>query len=188
MYRKLMFSIIAPLLFLLTGCGVSTKHIPAVTEFDADRYLGKWYEIARIPHFFERGLTDCYAIYENREDGGIKVTNWGYCSQRKAWKVAQGRAYFSDNRSVGALRVSFFRPFYGTYKIIALDRKNYRWSMITSGTYNYLWILSRSPVMSAEQRKELLKAAQELGFNTSEMLIVDQSRNINALFQEAQKQ
>ncbi|QSH42576.1 lipocalin family protein [Lentisphaerota bacterium] len=183
-----MFTAAALLLALLAGCGVSTRNIPAVTQFDANRYLGKWYEIARIPHFFERGLTDCYAVYENREDGGIKVTNWGYSPSRKAWKVARGRAYFSNGRDVGDLRVSFFRPFYATYKIIALDRKNYHWSMITSGTYDYLWILSRSPHMSDEQRNELLETAGELGFDIKRMHIVDQTRNINAISQQAGKQ
>jgi len=104
--------------------------LETIKEFNADKYIGKWYEIARYDHSFERGLINVSAEYSFREDGGIKVVNKGFNADKKKWKEAEGKAFFLNGKDEGRLKVSFFGPFYGAYNIIALDKEDYSWSII----------------------------------------------------------
>ncbi len=160
------------LLLLISGCTGIPSGIEAVTGFEVSRYLGTWYEIARLDHRFERGLTDIHAEYSLRPDGGVKVVNSGYNSEKGRRESAEGKAYFVENPDVGRLRVSFFGPFYGGYNIIALDKINYRYVMITGPNRDYLWILSRTPKLDQPTLQRLLDQAKDLGFAT-EALIFD---------------
>ena len=105
----------------ITGCTSIPSGLEPVTGFDVNRYLGKWYEIARLDHSFEVGLSNVYAQYSLREGGGIQVVNRGFDEKSGKWKEIDGRAYFIGDENVGSLKVSFFGPFYGGYHIIALD-------------------------------------------------------------------
>ncbi len=160
------------LLLLISGCTGIPSGIEAVTGFEVQRYLGTWYEIARLDHRFERGLTDIHAEYSLRPDGGVKVVNSGYNSEKGRRESVEGKAYFVENPDVGRLRVSFFGPFYGGYNIIALDKINYRYVMITGPNRDYLWILSRTPKLDQPTLQRLLDQAKGLGFAT-EALIFD---------------
>ncbi|MDA3898482.1 MAG: lipocalin family protein, partial [Desulfobacteraceae bacterium] len=122
--------IIPLFLLLLTGCVAVPDGITTITEFDINRYLGRWYEIARLDHSFERGLENVTADYDLRDDGGVKVINRGYDPATEKWKQAEGKAYFVGESTAGQLKVSFFGPFYGGYNIIALDTKGYTYSMV----------------------------------------------------------
>ncbi len=129
--------------FLLAGCrsGVSTLDIPVVEPFDLSRYLGVWYEAARLPQWFERGLESVTAEYYRAPDGSIRVRNTGYRAGAKT--VANG--YVRQVRpGAGALEVSFFRPFYGAYRIIALT-PDYSAALVTSSTRDSAWVLVRDP-------------------------------------------
>ena len=147
-----------------------------VTSFDINLYLGQWYEIARLDHSFERGMSDVNATYQLQEDGSVKVINRGYDTQRQAWKEAVGRALFIGDSAIGSLKVSFFGPFYGGYHVIALDQQNYRWSLVAGPDRDYLWILSRDRTLPAGVREQLLNQAKALGFATDKLIWVDQKR------------
>uniref|UniRef100_C6E4I9 Outer membrane lipoprotein Blc n=1 Tax=Geobacter sp. (strain M21) TaxID=443144 RepID=C6E4I9_GEOSM len=159
---------------LFTGCVGIPENVKPVDNFDVHRYLGKWYEIARLDHSFERGLTRVSAEYALREDGGLKVTNRGYSAQEKKWKEAVGKAYFVEEPNKGYLKVSFFGPFYGSYVIIDLDRDNYQYSLVCGPDKSYLWILSRTPSMQTDVKDRLIAEAAVLGFDTSRLIYVAQ--------------
>lgn len=150
----------------------NTENVKPVDNFNVHSYLGTWYEIARLDHSFERGLTRVSAEYALREDGGLKVTNRGYSAKENRWKEAVGKAYFVEESSKGDLKVSFFGPFYGSYVIIDLDQDNYQYSLVCGPDRSYLWILSRTPTMQTEVKNRLIAKAAELGFDTSSLIHV----------------
>lgn len=158
---------------LLNACTGIPKAIQPVNNFELNRYLGSWYEIARLDHRFERGLSDIRAEYSLREDGGVTVINSGYDAERAGRHSAEGRAYFIDQPTVGRLKVSFWGPFYGAYNIFALDTVGYEWVMICGPDLDYLWILSRTPRLDEATLQALIQQAKTLGFAT-EQLIFDQ--------------
>jgi len=149
--------------------------IPVVQDFDIDRYLGTWYEIVRLDHSFERGLSGVTANYALRDDGGVRVVNRGYQAQSGKWDEAIGKAYFVGDKNIGRLKVSFFGPFYGGYNIVELDQADYQYSMVVGPDRDYLWILSRSPDMDAAVLTRLVSRAKELGFATDELIYVEHS-------------
>lgn len=163
----------------LCGCIRPPDGVPTVKPFAVERYLGRWYEIARLDHSFERGLTDVSADYRRRDDGGIRVVNRGYDPEKKLWKEATGRAYFVRSAEEGLLKVSFFGPFFGAYNIIALDQAEYRWALVCGPNRDYLWILSRTPVLEEKVIDQLLKEALRLGFAGGEMIRVKQEELIS---------
>jgi len=157
---------------LFSGCVALPKGIEPVRDFDLSRYLGTWYEVARLDHSFERGLSRVTAEYSLREDGGVRVVNRGFKAAGGTWKEAVGRAYFVGDQTVGRLRVSFFGPFFGGYNIIALDRDGYQWAMVCGPSRDYLWILARQPQMDAEVLEKLTTQADSFGFATDELIRV----------------
>lgn len=167
--RFLLFSCL-----LLLSCVGIPKDVEPVQNFKLNRYLGSWYEIARLDHSFERGLEQVTALYTLQSDGGIEVRNRGYDPEKKLWKEAQGRAYFVEDPTIGRLKVSFFGPFYGGYNIIALDEKNYRYALVCGYDRSQLWILSRSPKLERWALNSLLSRAKELGFDVDQLIYVNQ--------------
>ncbi|MEI8572316.1 lipocalin family protein [Methylomonas sp. EFPC1] len=161
------------LLSLLCACTDIPEGVKVIDGFELNRYLGTWYEIARLDHSFERGLTDISAEYSLRDDGGVKVLNSGYDAEQGQRKIAEGKAYFIDKPDIGRLKVSFFGPFYGAYNIIALDKTTYSYVMIAGPDRDYLWILARSPELEPSIQKDLIEQAKTLGFATDK-LIFDQ--------------
>jgi len=159
------------LTLLFTGCVGIPENVKPVDNFNVHSYLGKWYEIARLDHSFERGLTRVTAEYALREDGGLKVTNRGYSAAENRWKEAVGKAYFVEEPNKGYLKVSFFGPFYGSYIIIDLN-EDYRYSLVCGPDRSFLWILSRTPEMQAEVKDRLIGKAAALGFDTSRLIHV----------------
>jgi len=160
----------------LMACGDTgvPEGVTPVTEFDVSRYLGRWYEIARLDHRFERGLTHVTADYSLRDDGSLRVLNRGYDPEKGGWREAEGRALFVEDANVGRLKVSFFGPFYGGYNIIALDRDHYQWSLVSGPTREYLWILARQPQLDPDTYRLLTDKAGTLGFATDELIAVEQ--------------
>jgi apolipoprotein D and lipocalin family protein len=159
---------------LLTGCIGLPRGLEPVSGFDPDLFLGKWYEIARLDHSFERGLEHVTAEYSLRPDGDIAVVNRGYDGARGAWREVRGRARFIGERTVGSLKVSFFEPFWGGYHIIALDAVGYRYAMVSGPSRSYLWILARDMTLPAEVFTDLVAKAQEWGFESSSLIRVKQ--------------
>ena len=169
MHRFLIISLAA----LLFGCQGLPQGVQPVTGFEVNRYLGTWYEIARLDHSFERGLSKVTADYSLREDGGLRVINRGYSIAESAWKDAEGKAYFVGSQSVGHLKVSFFGPFYGTYAVFDLDKDNYQYAFVSGPDTSYLWLLSRTPTVSPALLDRFIQKAKALGFDTDSLIIVD---------------
>ncbi|MFW6303122.1 MAG: lipocalin family protein [Candidatus Sumerlaeota bacterium] len=147
--------------------------VEPVTGFELDRYLGKWYEIARLDHSFERGLSRVSAEYSMRDDGGVKVLNRGYSEEEGEWQEATGKAYFVRGSDVGYLKVSFFGPFYGSYVIFELDKVNYDYAYVTGPDRSYLWLLARTPTVSRERKEDFEQRAAEAGYNAEELIWVE---------------
>lgn len=158
--------------FSLVACTGVPEGVKTVDGFEVERYLGKWYEIARLDHSFERGLTNVTAEYSLRDDGGIKVINRGFNPVKNEWDEAIGKAYFVDEPDIGQLKVSFFGPFYGAYNILELDKAGYQYSLVSGPDRSYLWILARTPVLEQEIINMLVQKAESLGFPTSELIYV----------------
>jgi apolipoprotein D and lipocalin family protein len=145
-----------------------------VDNLDMDRYLGTWYEIARFPHSFEKGLVGVTATYSFRKDGKIRVVNQGYKGSLEGKKSrAEGKAKIPDPEDPARLKVSFFLFFYGDYYVLELDPE-YRWAMIGSSTPKYFWILSRTPQMDEEVYQSLLENARQRGYDLEQLIKVEQ--------------
>ncbi|MDF1583847.1 MAG: lipocalin family protein [Methyloprofundus sp.] len=168
------------LFFILTACTGLPKGIKPVEQFEVNRYLGKWYEIARLDHRFERGLTAINADYSLRSDGGLKVLNSGYNIETGEREQAEGKAYFLGEPDIGSLKVSFFGPFYGGYHIIELDKKAYQYAMITGPDLDYFWILARTPTLDQAILQRLIARAKTLGFAVDKLIFTDQAQNISS--------
>lgn len=145
---------------LIFGC-TNTKNMidkKTVKELDLNKYLGKWYEIARFDHRFERGLVGVSANYSMRNDGKIRVVNSGYKGSLDGkFSEAIGKAKIPNNDDPAKLKVSFFWFFYGDYFVLEID-KNYKWAIVGSSSDNYLWILSRTPQMNDVYIMKYLKS------------------------------
>ncbi|MCQ4034304.1 lipocalin family protein [Kaistella montana] len=140
-----------------------------VKNFQAEKYLGKWYEIARFDFRFERGLDNTTANYSLNPDGSIKVVNRGYKTAENEWKEAVGEARFLEGQSIGRLKVSFFKPFWGAYNILSIDG-NYEYALVAGDNLKYLWILSREKTIPNEIREKYLNLAKKLGYQTENMI------------------
>ncbi|MEQ8206305.1 MAG: lipocalin family protein [Woeseia sp.] len=156
-----------------SGCVGTPEGVEPVAEFELNRYLGKWYEIARLDHRFERGMSNVTATYSMRDDGGVSVVNRGYKDSDGEWNDATGKAYFVGDADVGQLKVSFFGPFYGGYNIIELDKDRYQYALIAGPDRDYLWILARAPSLDPAISSRLVAKARALGFPTDELIYVD---------------
>ena len=163
------------LIVLLGGCVSVPQNIAPVEGFELNRYLGKWYEIARLDHSFERGLANITAEYSLRADGGVKVVNKGFSAADNKWKEAEGKAYFVGSPQEGYLNVSFFGPFYGAYIVFELDKEDYQYAFITSYDKSYLWLLARTPTVSDEVLSRFVQKSGELGFATDKLIFPKQN-------------
>jgi len=168
-----MNKLLTVLVLLLTGCVGIPDNVKPVDHFKLESYLGKWYEIARLDHSFERGLSRVTASYSLRDDGGLRVINRGYSAKDNKWKEAEGKAYFVQGSDQGYLKVSFFGPFYGSYIVFELDHDNYQYSLVAGPDKSYFWILAREPQIKDDIKDILIGKAASLGFDTSKLIYVD---------------
>jgi apolipoprotein D and lipocalin family protein len=169
-----MEKIIKSLLFaipIMLGCNHSESPLPVVNTLEAKRYMGTWYEIARLPNSFEEGLTNITATYTLRDDGKITVLNKGIKTDGTT-SQAEGIAYIPNINETAKLKVSFFRPFYGKYWVIDLDT-SYQYAVVGHPNRKYLWILGRTPRMSQTIYDSLIKKTAALGFDTTALVIVN---------------
>jgi len=164
----------------MSGCSTAPPEgLTSVTPFDVNRYLGKWFEIARLDHSFERDLTDVSATYSLKSDGSLEVINRGFNTKKDEWKSATGRALFTGNTNQGSLKVSFFGPFYGGYHVLALDQTAYQWALVAGPDRDYLWILARTKVLAPDVREALIAQAKKMGFATDNLIWVAHTRADN---------
>lgn len=161
-------------LLLLAGCLGMPATVQPVGNFQLERYLGKWYEIARLDHSFERNMEQVTAEYDRNSDGTVAVINRGFLSTEGKWKEARGKAKFVGSSSEGYLKVSFFGPFYGSYVIFALDQEAYQYAFVSGPDTDYLWLLSRTPSVRPEVMRKFIALAKEKGFDTEKLIYVRQ--------------
>lgn len=159
---------------LLSGCLGLPSGVHPVDGFELERYLGKWYEIARLDHSFERGLDRVTAEYSLREDGGIRVINKGFSIENNNWREIEGKAYFVRDSNEGYLKVSFFGPFYGSYVVFDLDEE-YQYAFVSGVNKSYLWLLARTPTVSEALIERFVERANDLGFETDRLIFLNQT-------------
>lgn len=147
------------------------KNVKPITPFDADRYLGKWYEVARLDFRFERNLNNTTANYSLNGDGSIKVVNQGYNYVKKQWEEAKGKIRFVGNSDVARLKVSFFGPFYAAYNVVELDDE-YQYALIIGKSSRYCWILSRTPSIPDDIKEKYIASAKRIGVEVEELIWV----------------
>lgn len=158
----------------LSGCLGMPESVKPVPDFEINKYLGKWYEIARLDHSFEEGLSQVTAEYILKDDGGVSVLNRGFLASENEWKEAEGKAYFVNSESEGYLKVSFFGPFYGSYVVFELDNENYQYAFVSGPNTDYLWLLARTPSVDQELKDTFVQMVKERGFDTKRLIFVDQ--------------
>ena len=164
---------------VLAGCASMQPPpgIPAVSPFDLARYEGRWYELARLDHSFERGMMDVSATYQRQSDGSVRVVNRGFDVAKNQWRQAVGKALFTGDANTASLKVSFFGPFYGGYNVVALD-PDYQWAMVVGSNLGYLWILSRTPTLPTGVRSRLMAQARAMGVDVDKVLWVEQDPSV----------
>jgi len=168
--------------FIMTGlfsCASIPKGAVAVTPFVKEKYLGRWYEIARMDFKFEKGLNNTTAEYSLNANGTIRVKNQGYHFKTGKWKQAIGKAKFVGDEHTAMLKVSFFGPFYSGYNVIAIDEA-YRYALVAGKNLKYLWILSRETSIPADIKEKFLRTAGQLGYKTADLLWVIHDRQNNS--------
>jgi len=163
----------AALLPLLGGCIGLPAGVEPVKPLELPRYLGKWYEIARLDHSFERGMEQTSAEYSLRDDGGVRVLNRGFKTAKQKWSSAEGKAYFVRGQDEGFLKVSFFGPFYGAYAVFELDSA-YTHAFISGGSTDYLWLLARTPTVDDSIKARFVERSRALGFPVDQLIWVKQ--------------
>ena len=176
MKRITQFSLLTSAVMSLIACSGKNypDNIKPVNNFDLNQYLGTWYEVARLDHSFERGLEQVTATYSMREDGGVKVTNKGFDVKDQVWSESIGKAYFVGDENTGHMKVSFFGPFYGTYVVFDLD-PDYQTAYVAGDDYGYLWLLSRTPEITEQQRKAFVQLVSSKGYAVDDLIWVNQS-------------
>jgi apolipoprotein D and lipocalin family protein len=168
--KKILLTVLLTV-FMLNICASIPKGATAVKPFDKGKYLGKWYEIARMDFRFERNLNNTTAEYSLNADGTIKVVNRGYNYVEKKWTEAVGKAKFAGNTDIGMLKVSFFGPFYSGYNVIALD-KDYKYALVAGENLKYLWILAREKAIPEDVKQNYLGIAKKVGYDISALIWV----------------
>lgn len=173
---------IAPILigagiaFVLTSCkSTIPKKAVAVTNFDKAKYLGKWFEIARLDYKWEKNLNNVTAEYSLKDDGTIKVDNRGYNVKKDKWEESIGKAKSVTKDDVGMLKVSFFGPFYSGYNVIAID-PDYKYALVAGESLKYMWILSREKTIPESVKADYLIKAQEIGYNVLDLVWVEHDK------------
>ena len=157
---------------LLAGCMGMPAGVEPVSDFELKKYMGKWYEIARLNHSFERGMEQVTAEYTIRDDGMVAVENRGYIPADDKWKNVVGKATYVDDPTKGYLKVSFFGPFYSSYVIFDLDKENYDYAFVSGPDTSYLWLLARSSRPDPNVIERFVSKAKALGFDTDALIYV----------------
>ncbi len=169
---KLVLSIIGTL--LITGCMGMPDKVQPVDNFELQRFAGTWYEIARLDHSFERGLTQVTAQYTLQDNGVVQVKNRGFKAAKNKWKEAIGKAKLAGKTDEGYLKVSFFGPFYSSYVIFELG-KDYDYAFVSGFNNDYLWLLARTPKIDEMLKQRFINEAQKKGFDTQQLIFVGQN-------------
>lgn len=165
----LVASAAAATVMALTSFRTLPKGAVPVKPFDLKKYLGKWYEIARLDYKWEKHMDNVTATYSLKDNGDIRVDNKGYDLKKEKWEESIGKAKPVADPEEARLKVSFFGPFYAGYNVIAID-PNYRYALVVGESTNYMWILSRETTIPDDVKQDYLKQAETLGFKTENLI------------------
>jgi apolipoprotein D and lipocalin family protein len=153
----------------------TTQNLPTVEKVDIEKYAGVWYEIARLPNSFEKGLECVTATYTVKSNGKIEVLNKGFSVEKKGdIKTAKGTARVPDSNYPGRLKVSFFWPFAGNYYIMSLD-DNYQYALVGDPSRKFLWVLYRTKNLDDAIYSRLMEHAKNNGFEPERVIEIDQT-------------
>lgn len=152
------------------------KEAYPLTGFDVERYMGRWYEIARLDYKQERNLSNATAEYSLNKNGSVKVVNRGFNEKSGKWEEAGGEAHFREDKDKAALKVSFFKPFYAGYNVIGLDA-NYQYAMVAGNDLDYLWIISREKSIPEDIKGSFLDLAEGIGYKTEDLIWVKHDKS-----------
>ena len=175
--------VVIVIIILFNSCASIPQKAKPVENFEVNRYLGTWYEVARFDFRFEKDLDNTSANYTLDKKGNVIVMNSGYNFVKKKWSKADGLAKFRGDKNIAALKVSFFGPFYSGYNVIALD-ENYQYALIAGKSLDYLWILSRTKELPDEIKTEYLKIAEDIGYDTSRLIWIKHDKDDNPFLNE----
>jgi len=175
--------VVIGIIILFNSCASIPQKAKPVENFEVNRYLGTWYEVARFDFRFEKDLDNTSANYTLDKKGNVIVLNSGYNFVKNKWSKADGLAKFRGDKNIAALKVSFFGPFYSGYNVIALD-ENYQYALIAGKNLDYLWILSRTKELPEEIKTEYLKIAVEIGYDTSRLIWIKHDKDDNPFLNE----
>ncbi|WP_419868394.1 lipocalin family protein [Chryseobacterium sp. CT-SW4] len=163
-------------ILLFNSCSVGIpKGATAVTNFNSEKYLGTWYEIARFDYKFEKNMNNVTATYSLNPNGSIRVDNKGYDYVKKEWKESIGEARFVKDKTEARLKVSFFKPIWSGYNVIDID-ENYQYALVAGNSLKYLWILSRTPDIPESIKQRFLEKAKKIGYNTDQLIWVEHNK------------
>ncbi|GGB59444.1 lipocalin family protein [Shewanella inventionis] len=160
----------------LSACTVIDEPVDVVKPFQLNQYLGTWYEVARLDHSFERGMTNVTAQYSIDGDK-VVVINKGFKQDEQQWDSAEGKAYFIDGDDKGLLKVSFFGPFYGAYQIhdvVQNEQGLYTDSLVIGPNNKYAWILSRTPNINPTIKQRFIGKLNALSISEDQLIWVNQ--------------
>lgn len=161
---------------IISSCKTIPKNAKAVNPFEQEKYLGKWYEIARLDYRFEKNLNNVTATYSLKNNGFIKVDNKGYNYKKNKWEQSIGKAKPAGDAREAKLKVSFFGPFYSGYNVIAIDTE-YKYALVAGKNLAYLWLLSREKTMPENIKQDYLNKAKEIGYKVEELVWVQQDKS-----------
>jgi len=170
-FNRQIGGVIATLSLGAAACHYTPEGVQPVGGFEVGRYMGRWYEVARLENRFEKGLDQVTATYVLRDDGSVQVVNRGFDVARQQWREVRGVAKFVGRPDVAALKVSFFGPFYGGYNVVDLD-PGYQHALVVGPNRSYLWILSRERDPPPQIVERLKKKAADLGYDTGALVYV----------------
>lgn len=162
-------------LAFISSCSVKVpEYAKPVNNFKADKYKGKWYEIARFDFKYEKDMNQVTAQYTLKDDGSIEVINRGFDYVKNEWKEKKGKAKFNGSDNQGALKVSFFGPFYAGYNVVMMD-PDYETALIFGDKRDYIWFLSRKPTLSEETKQKFLNEAKKAGYDLNRLVWTEQN-------------
>ena len=168
-FKFRMTAVLLLLMMLLAACvynaGRDSIDRSTVKNFSLDSLMGRWYEIARFDHNFERGMREVTADYRLQEDGMVEVINTGL----RGDEVRQSIGRAKTTAEPGRLRVSFFWIFYSDYNILEMGRQG-EWALVGSRSPQYLWILSRTPTLPDETVSYIVGQAAKRGYNVDKLI------------------
>jgi apolipoprotein D and lipocalin family protein len=174
--KKISIIAISTISLFLLGCKmfkpVEARN-DAVQPFDLDKYLGKWYEICRLDFYWEKGLSQVTAEYSKKQDGTIEVKNRGFADKKKKWQQSIGKAKPVGESGKGALKVSFFGPFYSAYNVVKIDPL-YKYALVFGRNSDYMWILSREKTIPDAIKVDYLNYALRSGYDISKLVWTNQ--------------